>query len=72
MHGGVGRASSLAVEARHIAQPPLERQGAFGDDEEMSEAPLPVPGNPPAIALPDTCNLDEDFGEDGGDGWGSC
>ena len=37
-----------AVEARHVAQPLLERQGAFGydlacqPDEEMSVAPIPV------------------------------
>ncbi|ANS04327.1 hypothetical protein [uncultured Mediterranean phage] len=33
-----------------------------------------VPGNPPPVALPDTCDLDADFGtpQHGDGGWGSC
>lgn len=42
-------------------------------DAEDAAIDLGVPGNPPAIALPDTCNLDADFGtpQHGDGGWGS-
>ena len=60
--------------------PKLVRQSAFGGADDEAAAPLPrdVPGNPPAIALPDTCDLAADFGTPqggpggwGDDGWGS-
>ena len=73
--------------------PKLVRQSAFGAPGLDEVAPLPRPapmrrqittcspgiaGNPPPIALPDTCDLDADFGTPqggpggwGDDGWGS-
>lgn len=64
--------------------PKLVRQSAFGAAGLDAPAPRPVPmrrqittcspgiaGNPPAIQLPDSCDLDADFGEAGNDGWGS-
>lgn len=67
--------------------PKLVRQSAFGAPGLDEVAPLPRPapmrrqittcspgiaGNPPPIALPDTCDLDADFGtpQGGGGGWG--
>ena len=59
------RESTTAAKADFLA-------GKMTAEEAIASNGLGVAGNPPAIALPDNCNLDEDFGEGCDDGWGSC